>query len=243
MENSEVTKKPDVGKEKPGSDRLLEQLKDTTEINKDYTKYIIGLSTGILVLTTAFLSRQAQFTAYKWVIVIGWISLTVSIVLGLWIIKRSNMAVICFPEFFRLGKPEDIAKKITKSYDFPITKELIQILFKKYDSELGKLTSDKVSEFAKDVGFRKQFRDLCLKLIKKAPKQIINFIKESFKLEDMLAKMGENGTFSAGVTLPTAVKETRKSLFVLTYIPKYFEAAFFVGLFFVCLFFVLNFLK
>jgi len=221
-------------------EQRFELAKRGAESSKDYTKYILGLSSGILVLTAAFLSRQAQGTDYKLIIVLGWISLTLSIILGLMIVKRSSLLLAELPIFVIMSKEtkkghEEIMKEILKGFEFDLTVKVIKDLHKEIN--MDKITDDDAKKLAKDKRYRKQVRKFTIKNVSKISKDLADFIDEAWRLENIAAKVSKRNYYTQ------LFRDMRKGVFALAYIPKYFESTFFIGLILVCLFFVLNFLK
>lgn len=66
--------------------KVIESLKETSLRSKDYIKFIIGLSTGTLILSATLAKDFFKTPQYNFILIIGWTLLFVSIVVGVWIL-------------------------------------------------------------------------------------------------------------------------------------------------------------
>jgi len=66
--------------------KSIENLKEVSVKSKDYIKFIIGLSTGTLVLSTTLAKDFFKTPQYNFILIIGWALLFISIVVGVWIL-------------------------------------------------------------------------------------------------------------------------------------------------------------
>ncbi len=102
---------------------VLDNFKESTLRSKEYYKFIIGLSTGTLLISVTFIDKFSLLPAYKPLIVIGWICLIISIISGVWLLPKHDflesewkaiMDFISEPEKILLGIEQDFDKFITR---------------------------------------------------------------------------------------------------------------------------------
>ena len=66
--------------------KSIESLKEVSIRSKDYIKFVIGLSTGTLILSTTLAKDFFKTPQYNFILIIGWFLLFISIVVGVWIL-------------------------------------------------------------------------------------------------------------------------------------------------------------
>jgi hypothetical protein len=104
--------------------KILDNLKQTTLRNKDYYKFVIGLSTGALLISVTFVDKFSLLPAYKAFTVIGWICLIISIITGVWLLPKHDsletqwntvIDLLSKAELVLWGIEQDVSKLVTRS--------------------------------------------------------------------------------------------------------------------------------
>ena len=106
--------------------KILDNLKEGTLRSKDYYKFVIGLSTGTLLVSVTFIDKFSLLPTYKSLIVIGWMCLIISVITGVWLLQERDSletqwnTMIDFmtnpkPELILLTIERDVSKSITRS--------------------------------------------------------------------------------------------------------------------------------
>lgn len=67
-------------------DETMGLFKESSVKSKDYIKFIIGLSTGTLVISTTLAKEFIKIPQYNLILIIGWSLLFISVILGVWIL-------------------------------------------------------------------------------------------------------------------------------------------------------------
>jgi len=106
-----------------GLTKILDNLKERTLRNKDYYKFVIGLSTGALLISVTFIDKFSLLPAYKPLTVIGWICLIISIITGVWLLPKHDsletqwngiIDLLSKAENVLYGIEQDVNKLITR---------------------------------------------------------------------------------------------------------------------------------
>jgi hypothetical protein len=120
--------------------KVLDKQKEETLRSKDFYKFVIGLSTGALLISLTFIDKFRLLPAYKPFIVIGWICLIVSIITGVWLLqKRDSLESQWNSIIYLLSQSENILYGIEPDISKVITRSLISGFLKE---EMSKDTKD-----------------------------------------------------------------------------------------------------
>jgi len=103
--------------------KILDKVKESTLRSKDYYKFVIGLSTGALLISLTFIDKFSLLPAYKPLTVSGWICLIISIITGVWLLPKHDsletqlnaiIDILSNPQNILFGFEQDINKLITR---------------------------------------------------------------------------------------------------------------------------------
>lgn len=241
----EQEKKIDFGR----FNELMEQLKESSLKSKDYIKFVIGLSTGTLVISTTLAREFIKIPQYNLILIIGWSLLFISIILGVWILPGWDNLQGRFDLLKRmLANPEEshllFKRKLgghtllgwMKEFTHPYLreKEEVQNIFKLWENYLG--TRDlkrkdlkKLKELTETLG-RIGVRDEAKQMVKDA-------VTEMFKIYPFI-KGKEKIAY-----LPAFLKSLRWIFWQMIYLERVMRYSFFIGMFAILIFAIINFIK
>ena len=110
-----------------GFNEAMEGIKESSVTSKDYIKFIVGLSTGTILLSVTLVKEFIKFPQYNFILIIGWIFLFVSIILGVWILPAMDNVHVKFGLLKRLAThPEEVTPILKKKLREHYIKELIK---------------------------------------------------------------------------------------------------------------------
>jgi len=131
--------------------KVLDNIKESTLRSKDYYKFVIGLSTGALLISVTFIDKFSLLPVYKPLIVIGWICLIISIITGVWLLPKRDSLETQWNNIIGLlsSKPENILLGIEQDFDKLITRSLINCFLKQEMSKDSK-DEEKIKNLKKE---------------------------------------------------------------------------------------------
>jgi hypothetical protein len=227
----------------------IESLKEVSIRSKDYIKFVIGLSTGTLILSTTLAKDFFKTPQYNFILIIGWSLLFISIVIGVWILPAVDNIQAWFDWMKRkLANPEESHLLFSKksgghtlmgwmkelTHPYIREKEEIQKIFKSWENYL-----DKRDPKRKDL---KKLKNLAETLgpmgVKEEAKQMVkDGVTEMFKLYPLLK------SYEKQAYLPSFLKKIRWIIWQLKYLEKVMRYSFFVGMLAILVFTIINFIK
>jgi len=219
----------------------LDTLRESSQKNKDYYKFIIGLATGTLIFSVTFLKEFVQFPEYKFILIIGWFCMLVSIITGVLVLPKGDILQVKLNNLKNLLKSPEKLIALSK-------RELQEHYIKSYiKTSVESVIKD--DEKAKD--FYKLLNKLSAETLKKLyeglqltgvdnPKDIRflkEFLREIFRFLSLL-KIEERESYP-----PALFRSLRIIILELIYLEKVMKYAFFFGIFAISLFSIINFLR
>ena len=229
--------------------KSIESLKEVSIRSKDYIKFVIGLSTGTLILSTTLAKDFFKTPQYNFILIIGWALLFISIVVGVWIL----------PVWDNIQGWFELMKKI-----FGNPEEAKWLLMGKLGEHriiewMKQATPDKLMEDEKIQDFFKKWENyVSTKNLK--PKQLKKLkeltesvgtagVKDEFKqmMKDTVAEMFSFYSFfkyyEKITYLPGVLKKIRWIFWQMRYLEKVMRYSFFVGMLAILVFAIINFIK
>jgi len=225
-----------------GFNSLLESFEKSSTKNKDYIKFIIGLSTGTLVFSATFAKEFIKTPHYQFILIIGWACLFISIILGVWILPAADTAQGLIERLKRMlaESPEKLVSLADKRLQEYYLRESIKAFFSPdfTNDEKGKDIFKKLQtaplENLKQLF--KQMPEIRLKEPEKHP-FAKDMVKEMFS---WLSLMEFEEQFSYP---PTILKKLRRAIWEGLYLEKVMRYSFFVGMFAILIFSIINLLR
>lgn len=133
-----------------GVKKILDNIKENTLRSKDYYKFVIGLSTGALLVSVTFVGKFSLLPAYKPLTVVGWICLIISVITGVWLLpKHDSLETQWNAIVDLLSKPENILFGIEQDVSKLMTRSLIRGFLKEEMSKDPK-DEEKIKNFKKE---------------------------------------------------------------------------------------------
>jgi len=225
-----------------GSNKSIETVKEYSVKSKDYIKFIIGLSTGTLVFSGTLFKQFIQFPQYKFILIIGWAYLFISIILGVWILPGGDRLQSLVEGFKRLlAESPEMKKSLAEK---KLQEFFVRDLVKK--TLLPELESD---ERMKD--FYKSLETAPLENLKKAFEKVsVLGVKEPDKIRFLKELVKEVLNYSSIVKIdeqmmypPTLLKNIRRTIWQLIYLEKGMRYSFFIGMLAILIFSIINLLR
>lgn len=221
--------------------KLIEALRDSSIRDKDYIKFVIGLSIGTLVFSGALLKEFIQFPQYKFILIIGWACFFISIILGVWILPGWDKLQSLIEGYKRLSESPEMtdAVKEKKLKDY-----YLRDLFKEFI--LGFNESDeKMKELSKGV------ETVSLANLKHAIKILCEWEgmeTETLRplrdyLKDRLKSLSFIEILEALFYPPNVFRKLRRTFRLLVVLEKVMTFSFFVGMFAILIFSINNLLR
>jgi len=220
----------------------IEFIKEYSVKSKDYIKFIIGLSTGTLVFSGTLVKEFIKFPQYKFILIIGWVCLFISIILGVWILPGGDRLQSLFEILKRVlaessGKIKAIAEKKLKEY-------YIRDLIKKI-LPAGLESDERMKDFYKNLetapieGLKKVFYKLPEIAVKKPEgiRVLKEYLKELLKFAFFM-KIEEQMSYP-----PTLFKNLRRTAWQVIYLERVMRYAFFIGMLAILIFSTINLLR
>ncbi len=229
--------------------KSIEGLKEVSIKSKDYIKFIIGLSTGTLILSATLAKDFFKTPQYNFILIIGWALLFISIVVGVWILPIGDNLQGRFEAIKRMfSNPEEASRVLTgklgEHYIIEWMKKLtpdklredkeIQDFFKKWESyltvkdlkpeQLKKLKE--LTESFSTVGIRDEFKN-----------KIKDLVTEMFSLYSLIKY------YEKAIYFPYVLKSLRWGVWQMRYLEKVMRYSFFVGMLAILVFAIINFIK
>jgi len=223
-------------------DAILDNLKDLSPKSKEYSKFVIGLATGTLILSVTFLKGLVISPEYKFILIIGWFCLLVSIITGVLLLPKTDELhariqslknLITSPEMMVPIVKKELQKHILKSW----AKKIIDPVVKDNEKE-----KEKLYQFVDNLslkGLKKYYEALVL-LNVKDPK-LISFLKEF--LEGMFKLLSLSKMVELHANPSFVFKSIWKIILQMIWLDRLMKYAFFVGIFAISFFSIINFLR
>jgi hypothetical protein len=229
--------------------RITDSLRDITSRSKDYYKFVIGLSTGALVFSVTLNEKFRFLPTYQPIILIGWVCLIISIITGVWLLRKQDD----FESYFKaisslLSDPPLLYFGFDKDFGKLITRSLIISTLKKEKSKETK-NEERIKELEKQLVIPKEnvgktflsIMDVLKEIIEKkypAWSPVMNdIIKEAKAWGNFLRKQGEV------LYAPDMAKKLRKTIVRMQICEKVMMVCFFAGIIMITLFSTINILS
>jgi hypothetical protein len=256
MEESNKLPHPDTDKLEAHLDRpvnideLIESIEKLSLKSKDYIKFIIGLSTGALVLSSTLVKEFIKFPQYNFILIIALVCFFVSIISGVWIFplwdKFQGRVEIMKSLFKRPMESLDAISKrrygeqtlmnVIKGFTPPVLMEKneIQDIIKLWDNYISKKELDK--KHLKKL--KNLFESISRISIKDEYKSMSDdAIKELFKCYHFFKGYEEKAY------LPNLLKGIRRANSLIPRFELVMRYSFFVGMLAILVFAIINFIK
>ncbi len=228
----------------------IENLKEASIKSKDYIKFVIGLSTGTLILSTTLAKDFFKTPQYNFILIVGWALLFISIVVGVWILPawdNIQARVELMKRMFATPKEELhrlIKRRLGEYYIVNWMKQLTPSELKETEEfqKFFKLLEDRLNVVElkpsqlKDL--KKWTEDFSLAGVRNEYRQMIkDLVTQMFSLYS-LVKEYEKLTYFPGL-----LKSIRSTIWQMRYLEKVMRYSFFVGMLAILVFAIINFIK
>ena len=225
--------------------QVVDWFKETSVNSKDYYKFIVGLSTGTLIFSITFFKEFLKLPQFRFVVVIGWGCLFLSVVIGVWLLSKIDILYGKINQLkYMLLKPEEIERSRCKD-EKEIEKYYLKGFMKKlFDSNPGFGEEWKAEiynkldrlplEFSRNV-FKALFK-LPDKKVTKSDQFSDDLLKEAFNFFPIFKHL------MGSVYLPNLIRNYRRDILKLYYGEKGMKYFFYFGLFVIGVFAAINFL-
>jgi hypothetical protein len=228
----------------------IESLKEVSIKSKDYIKFIIGLSTGTLILSATLAKDFFKTPQYNFILIIGWALLFISIVVGVWILPVWDSIQGTFAlmkKIFTTPKEELrqlIKRRLGEYYIVNWMKQLTpsELIETEEFQKFFKLLEDRLNVVElkpsqlKDL--KKWTEDFSLAGVRNEYRQTIkDLVAQTFSFYS-LVKEYEKLTYFPGL-----LKSIRWTIWQMRYLEKVMRYSFFIGMFAILVFAIINFIK
>lgn len=220
-----------------GFNEALEVLKESSVKSKDYIKFIVGLSTGTILLSVTLVKEFIKFPQYDFTLIIGWVLLFISIVLGVWILPAWDNLHGKFEVMKRMfTSPENLLPMIKRKLQDHYIKELIKGIIP------SQLKDEKeIKDFCESLENR-SYKDLK----KLAAKIGVIFIKDEYKdfakdfIEAILNLFFVFKLYEDQAYIPNLFNSIKWILWQMKYLEWGMRYSFFIGILAILVFAVIN---
>jgi hypothetical protein len=223
--------------------RMIDSVSGSASRSKDYNKFVIGLSTGALVFSPSLIEKFSRLPTSKPIILIGWLCLIISIITGVWLLRkqdeyesqiRSIRSLLSTPGLI-LGIELDFEKFLTRVLVSGFLKEEMS-KDPKNEERIKKLKKDLIMP---DAGVGKKFLVKMLSVIKEInpawAQAMDDIVKEAESWGVLFSK------HSKSLYIPNIAKKFRQTTVRMQILEKVMMRCFFAGIILITMFSAINF--
>jgi hypothetical protein len=218
----------------------MENFKELSVKSKDYIKFIVGLSTGTILLSVTLIREFVRFPQYNFILIIGWVLLFFSTILGVWILPAADNFQAKFQVLnYLLTHPQQLTALLKKELRQQHLKELIKASIPAQFRD-----GEKVQESFKSLDNR-SYEDLK----KLAPEIAVHGVKDEAKdlMKDVLESTQDDlisliKIYEDEAYPPNLFKSMKWIVWQLRYLEKGMRYSFFIGMLAILVFSIINLL-
>jgi hypothetical protein len=199
------------------------------EVREDL-KFIIGLGTGALVLSVAFIEKIAPTPSYRLLLAVGWVALLISILAGIETIRHSHALSILWGD--QLGRTLGILAR------GPIDKLLLAEILAKFlgrEGEAGEMTTDELRE-----KFLREWRPEHVETIYRHLIERFSQDEELKPLVELLSLGQGFGRLSKQISVDGVIKRLRRAIVWTYFLDPIALYSFYTGTLLIAIFAILN---
>ena len=241
QEKPEQGEKPEL--EDDPSRALAIQLKELQEgfrESKEDLRFTIGLATGTFMFSVAFIDQIASNPGFRWLLVLGWLALLISIITSLEIFRRFQSFIMSAKSIPKLG--EVFEESMAAEKDILI--RVLATLFAGKEEEGGQTVDELRDEFQKKFKGEKKVEEVykfAIKRLSEEGSRLEGPEAELFKLPVEVLKLGKTLRIFYKAATPSKVfKSFRKEILVIHYLTPVPIYSFYAGVLFIALFAIFN---